>query len=173
MNFDDDFSDTEGNEIGSDELLSDDHLRLPEGASPLVRLHAIRAWLSRRQQETSIEIGEAALTLQQLMEEEPQMSRPRRRERLGIMERVQHTQQAVQHAQQRLHAYEEAQEMLEDCIAHTTPGERALVEYYLSLEEAIQNVDPASDEQSSPSRQQALMDVQHRVEHVSASHEED
>ncbi|SRR5579884_1102647 len=173
MNFDDDFSDTEGNEIGSDELLSDDHLRLPEGASPLVRLHAIRAWLSRRQQETSIEIGEAALTLQQLMQEEPQTSRPRRRERLGIMERVQQAQQELQHAQQRLQAYEEAQAMLEDCITHTTPGERALVEYYLSLEEALQIVDPANDEQSSPSRQQALMDVQHRVEHVSASHEED
>jgi hypothetical protein len=173
MNFDDDFSESEDNAIGSDELLSDDHLRLPEGASPLVRLHAIRAWLSRRQQETSIEIGEAALTLQQLMAEEPQMSRPRRRERLGVMERVHHTQQELQHAQQRLHAYEEAQEMLEDCIAHTTPGERALVEYYLSLEEVIQNVDPASDERSSPSRRQALMDVQHRVEHVSASPEEE
>src|SRR5438128_1072426 len=100
MSFDDDFSESEDNETGSDDLLSADHLRLPEGASPLVRLHAIRAWLSRRQQETSMEIGEAALALQQLMEEEPQTSRPRRRERLGLTERVQHIQQKLQHAQQ-------------------------------------------------------------------------
>lgn len=173
MNFDDDFSEDERNEIGSDELLSDDHLRLPEGASALVRLHAIRAWLSRRQQETSMEIGEAALTLQQLTDAEPQMSRLRRREHLGSMERSQHAQQDLRHAQQRLNAYEEAQEILEDCIAHTTAGERALVEYYLSLEDVMQNVDPANDEETTASRRQALMDVQHRVEHVSAPSLED
>ncbi len=172
MSFDDDFPEEES-ETGSDELLSADHLRLPEGASPLVRLHAIRAWLSRRQQETSIEIGEAALALQQLTKEEPQMSRPRRRERLGLMERVQHAQQEIQDAQQRLNTYEEAQEMLEDCITHTTPGERALVEYYLSLEGAMQSDDPANDEATSTPRRQALMDVQHRVEHVSTSHEDE
>ena len=46
-------------ETGSDELLSDENLRLPEGANILVRLHAVRAWLSRRRDETSIEVGEA------------------------------------------------------------------------------------------------------------------
>jgi hypothetical protein len=173
MSFDDEFPESAENEIGSDELLSDDHLRLPEGASPLVRLHAIRAWLSRRQQETSIEIGEAALTLQQLMEEEPQMSRPRRRERLGMMERVHHVQQELQYAQQRLNTYEDAQTLLEDCITHTTPGERALVEYYLSLEEAMQSDDLANEEAINVPRRQALMDVQHRVEHVSTSYEDE
>jgi DNA-binding protein YbaB len=174
MSFDDEFLKSEESETGSDELLSNDHLRLPEAASPLVRLHAIRAWLSRRQQETSIEIGDAALTLQQLMEEEPQMSsRPRRRERLGMMERVQQAQQELQQAQQRLHAYEEAQEMLEDCITHTTPGERALVEYYLALEEAMQNDDPESSAETTTPHRLALMDVQHRVEHVSAPYEDD
>lgn len=33
-------------EIGSDELLSDDNLRLPESANILVRIHALRAWLT-------------------------------------------------------------------------------------------------------------------------------
>jgi hypothetical protein len=173
MSFDDEFLKSEDesveNETGSDELLSDDHLRLPEGASPLVRLHAIRAWLVRRQQETSIEIGDAALTLQQLMEEEPQISRPRRRERLSMMERVQQAQQEMQNTQQRLKAYEEAQELLEDCITHTTPGERALVEYYLALEDAMQE----NDEETLTPHQQALMDVQHRVEHVSAPNEDE
>ncbi len=63
MNFEDEsFDDT--TEKGSDELLSDDNLRLPENANVLVRLHAIRAWLTRRQQETTIEMGENALALQ-------------------------------------------------------------------------------------------------------------
>jgi ATP-dependent exoDNAse (exonuclease V) beta subunit len=172
MDFDDALPQEE-NEVGSDELLSDDNIRFPEGASPLVRLHAIRAWLSRRQQETGIEIGTAALTLQQLMQDEPQMTRPRRRERISLMDRVQHTQQELQRAQQRLDAYEEAQALLEDCITHTTMGERALVEYYLSLEDLIQNEDTPGIEAIPTPRQQALIDVQHRVEHVSAPYEDD
>ena len=44
MDNDDDFADT-SIEIGSDELLSDDDLRLPESANILVRTHAVRAWL--------------------------------------------------------------------------------------------------------------------------------
>ena len=47
MDNDDDFSGT-SIEIGSDELLSDDNLRLPESASTLVRTHAVQAWLTRR-----------------------------------------------------------------------------------------------------------------------------
>lgn len=173
MGFDDDFAEEE-TETGSDELLSDDNLRLPESASPLVRLHAIRAWLGRRQYETRIEIGEAALTLQRLMEDEPQATRIRRRERVSLMERVQQVQQEMEGAQQRLNSYEEAQTLLEECITHTTQGERALVEYYLTLEDLLQSDDlPGIAPSIRTPRQQALMDVQHRVEHVTAPHEED
>ena len=66
MDFDDDKISQEATEIGSDELHSDDNLHLPIGANPLVRLHAVRAWLTRRQKMTNIEIGEVALELQQL-----------------------------------------------------------------------------------------------------------
>ena len=66
-------------EIGSDELLSDENLRLPEGANILARLHAVRAWLSRRHDEAAIEVGEAALALQEMMQEEAVETRPRRR----------------------------------------------------------------------------------------------
>src|ERR1700730_16337007 len=68
----------ETTEIGSDELLSDDHLRLPETASMLVRLHALRAWLTRRMRDTELEIGNAALRLQESMQEDPQEAHPRR-----------------------------------------------------------------------------------------------
>src|SRR5690349_4960098 len=172
MSFDDDFAEEE-TETGSDELLSDDNLRLPEGASPLVRLHAIRAWLARRQYEMRIEIGESALALQRLMEDEPQMTRLRRRERVSLMDRVQQAQQEMEGAQQRLNTYEEAQTLLEECVTHTTQGERALVEYYLTLEDLLQSDDLPDAEITTTPRQQALMDVQHRVEHVSAPHEAD
>ena len=68
MNFDD-HTPEEVTEVGSDELLSDDDLRLPEEANPLVRLHAVRAWLTRRQKMANLEIGEAALKLQQLQQD--------------------------------------------------------------------------------------------------------
>ena len=71
------------NEPGSDELLSDDNLRLPENANILVRLHAVRAWLSRRHDEATIEVGEAALALQELRQEDAVELRPRRRMRGG------------------------------------------------------------------------------------------
>ena len=57
------------NEPGSDELLSDENLRLPEGANILVRLHAVRAWLSRKRDESNIEAGEAAIVMQEMMQE--------------------------------------------------------------------------------------------------------
>ncbi len=168
MDIDDEAPDT-SSEIGSDELLSDDSLRLPEGASILVRLHAVRAWLMRRKHDAGIAVGAAALDLQRAMLEEPQETRPRRRERQEQQERLQRTQQAFAEAQQRLNAYEEAQSLLEDCIAHTS-GERVLVEYYLALDELVNNT-PADQPDSLP-RLRALADVQRRIEHICIPEEE-
>jgi len=171
MNDDELFEET--SEIGSDELLSDDNLRLPESANTLVRLHAVRAWLTRRQVETSMEVGEAALSLQEAFQEPPQETRLQRRERrhqADGVQRVQRAQQTLEEAQQRLGTYEEAQALLEECVAHTTSGERVLVEYYLMMEDLMQS----SIEMAEPSRQRiaALADVQHRIEHVGAPNEE-
>ncbi len=161
-------------EIGSDELLSDENLRLPEGANILVRLHAVRAWLSRRRDETSIEVGEAALTLQEMMQEQAIETRPRRRTHqiVAAQERFQRAQKALAESQQRLSAYEEAQSILEDCVAHTS-GERVLVEYYLTLEELVlqsqEHVEQAEDR--SPWLN-AISDVLHRIERVGTPEEE-
>src|SRR5215471_7765458 len=97
------------NEPGSDELLSNENLRLPEGANILVRLHAVRAWLTRKLDETHIEVGEAALVLQEMMQEAIVETRPRRRMNQGdsIHERFQRAQKALAESQQRLSAYEE------------------------------------------------------------------
>src|SRR5579885_461031 len=168
MGFEDEFSD-DAPETGSDELLSDDNLRLPESANVLVRLHAIRAWLTRRQQETAIEVGESALALQTAMQE-GDYTHLRRREREALAERLQCAQEALHAAQLRLEAYEEAETLLEDCITHTTSGERVLVEYYLTLEELMNDANTREDV-ASP-RLRALADVQHRVEHVGAPSEE-
>ncbi len=164
MDSDDEFP-SEATETGSDELLSDDNLRLPESASTLVRVHAIRAWLSRRQQESRIAIGTTALSLQQMEQDEPQGTRLRRRELEKRAQYVQQAQQISQATQQRLSAYEEAEELLEDCINHITVGERLLVEYYLMLDELIQNSLQEGATEQTP-RLQALAEVQHRVEHV-------
>ena len=115
MNFDDEFPD-ESTEIGSDELLADDNFRLPDSANTLVRLHAIRAWLKRRQKETSMEIGDTALALQQASQDEPQGMHLRRRERQAQTERLQQQQQAFLDAQQRLQGYEEAEALLEEIV---------------------------------------------------------
>ena len=170
MDIDDETSDSSV-ETGSDELLSDDNLRLPESASILVRIHAVRAWLARRYEETVIEVGEAALVLQEMMMQEPQETRLRRRERQSQQEQLNHIQQVLLEAQQRLIAYEEAQSLLEDCIVHTS-GERVLVEYYLALEDLVQAATQANQPGQAP-RLRALADVQHRVEHVGAPNEED
>ncbi len=172
MNDDNEFLD-ETTETGSDELLSDDNLRLPESANALVRLHAVRAWLTRRQIEANIEIGEAALALQEAFQAPEQETRLRRRERerqIGGVQRVQRAQQALEEAQQRLRTYEEAQGLLEETVTHMTSGERALVEYYLALEDLMQS----SVENPTPLRQRilALADVQHRVEHVGTPNED-
>lgn len=157
-------------EIGSDELLSDDNLRLPESANILVRIHALRAWLTRRCEETSIEIGESALMLQEIMSQE---TRVRRRDRQSQQERLSHIQQVLKETQQRLSAYEEAQSLLDECITHTS-GERVLVEYYLALEGLMQDVaEEGQLGQGQAPRLSALAKVQHRVERVGAPNEED
>ncbi len=168
MDYDDEISNT-SLETGSDELLSDDNLRLPESANILVRTHAVRAWLARRQEEHTLEVGEAALALQQVMMQEPQETRLRRRERETMQLQIDKQQLKLAQAQQRLEGYLEAQALLEDCITHTS-GERVLVEYYLVLEDLVHNV--IHDSEATP-RLQALFDVQHRVEHVGAPNEED
>jgi hypothetical protein len=172
--YDEDSQDDEEVERGSDELLSADHLRLPPHASPLVRLHAIRAWLTRRQRETDDEIGEAALAFQNTMKASEQDTRLRRRERELLTERLIIAQQKLDDSQQRKQAYEEAEALLTDAIDHTTSNERTIVEYYLALEDLVQDEQDKQDGQmtaTSP-RQYALMDVQHRVEHVGAPNEE-
>lgn len=174
MNFDDENTD-ETPEVGSDELLSDDNLRLPESASPLVRLHAVRSWLGRRMEETKLEVGEAALALQQALQSQQQAgeTRLRRRERQGqaAQAAIERIQQDITDAQQRLRAYEEAQTLLEESITHTTPGERALVEYYLALEDLMLN---QRIEQGVPAASwlRAIADVQNRVERVGTPVEE-
>ena len=160
-------------EMGSDELLSDDNLRLPESANILVRLHAVRAWLSRRYDEAVIEVGEAALGLQEVMQEDAVETRPRRRrQQMEEVQRFQHAQQMLIDAQQRLSAYEEAQSILEDCVAHTS-GERVLVEYYLTLEELVLQSQERTDQTEDHSPWlEAVSDVLHRVEHVGTPDEE-
>ena len=170
MNFDDEIADTP-EEAGSDEMLSDDNLRLPESANILVRMHAVRAWLTRRYQETTLEVGEAALALQELAQMGEELPRWRRRERQEQEARLSQIQQRLTEAQQRLHTYEEAQTLLEECIDHTS-GERVLVEYYLVLEDLVERVRQESEAGQNP-RLQALTDVQHRVERVGVPHEEE
>ena len=160
--------DPETTEIGSDELLADDNLRLPEGASPLVRVHAMRSWLTRRQKDTALEIGEAALVWQGIQQEAMQdTTRLRRREQQRIADRVQQAQQDFENAQQRLSAYEEMAALLEEYIAHTTSNERTLVEYYLQLEEMMQQ-EEQKETDADKARLRVLLDVQNRIEQVSA-----
>jgi hypothetical protein len=154
-------------DIGSDELLSNENLRLPESATILVRLHAVDAWLSRRREEATIEIGEAALALQEMLQEEAVAMKPRRR--THQIEAVQRAQKTLAESQQRLSAYEEAQSILEDCVAHTS-GERVLVESYLTLEDLVQQSQQQIDQSEDHSpRIDALSDVLHRIEQVGTS----
>ena len=187
VDFDDETLDTDS-ETGSDELLSDDNLRLPEAASILVRVHAVHAWLARRYEETTREVGAAALTLQEAMQQPVPETRLRRRTHQQ-QEQADHLQKLLNRAQLRLRTYEEAQALLEECITHTS-GERVLVEYYLALEELVQDIiesnasdapdtsdtsdipDATNDLDQRP-RLQALADVQHRVERVGAPGEDD
>lgn len=173
MDFDDEHSQEQA-ETGSDELLSADNLRLPDNANPLVRLHAIRAWLTRRQKETRLHMGMIALDLQQLQQEDQGRHKPRplrRRELQARQDRLQSAQERFQSTQQLLSVYEEAERLLEDCVNHTTISVRLLVEYYLTIEQLTQEAAQEHGEQSP--RLTALGDVLHRIEQVSAPHEED
>ncbi|MEO6891245.1 MAG: hypothetical protein ABI456_17240 [Ktedonobacteraceae bacterium] len=156
----------EATEEGSDELLSQDDLRLPAGASILVQLHATRAWLARRLEEIRLQVGESALDLQVVMRAESQETRPRRHERERQVRQQLHVQQALIETQERLDAYEEAQTLLEEYIAHTS-GQRVLVEYYLALEELLLS-DPTTQwpAEKTP-RMQALAEVQQHIERLS------
>ncbi|GER89270.1 hypothetical protein KDW_34320 [Dictyobacter vulcani] len=170
MDFDDELSAQE-DQTGSDELLSDDNLRLPASANPLVRLHAVRAWLKRKEKETTMDMGTVALVLQELQISTG--SAPlRRRAYQELTERLQSQQNAFQSAQERLATYEEAGEMLEDCVNHVTVGERLLVEYYLQIEDLIQTGLEESNQATTP-RLEALFEVQNRIERVGVSYEED
>src|SRR5438067_5348482 len=100
MNFDDEISNT-SEEAGSDELRSDDNVRLPESANILVRVHAVRAWLTPRYQETTLEVGEAALALQEWAQTSEDTPRWRRRERQEQEARLAQIQQRLAEAQQR------------------------------------------------------------------------
>jgi len=175
MDIDNTLPSFQNEEIGSDELLSDENLRLPEGANIIVRLHAVRAWLSHKLDEARIEVGEAALRLQEMTQEQAVELRPRRRmhQSATMQERFQRTQKALAEAQQRLNAYEEAQSILEDCVAHTS-GERVLVEYYLTLEELVleRQAQVEQLEERSPWLD-AISDVLHRIEHVGIADEEE
>ena len=88
----------------------------------------------------------------------------RRQEQQLQRERLQQVQQSLNVAQQRVSAYEEAQSLLEECIAHTS-GERVLVEYYLTLEDLVQTTHTTTQTpqpESSP-RLSALAEVQQDV----------
>jgi len=87
-------------------------------------------------------------------------------------QRFQRAQKALAESQQRLSAYEEAQSVLEDCIAHAN-GERVLVEYYLTLEELVlQSQEKRNQTEDRSPWLDALSDVLHRIEHVGTSDEE-
>jgi hypothetical protein len=172
MDLDDEHSQEQA-ETGSDELLSDDNLLLPDSANPLVRLHAIRAWLARRQKETRLHIGMIALNLQQLQQEDQPEAKLRRRELQARQVRLQSAQARFQSTQQLLSVYEEAERLLEDCVNHTTVSERLLVEYYLTIEQLTQEAAQEQAEGEQSPRLAALSDVLHRIEQVGAPHEKD
>ena len=130
------------------------------------------AWLTRRQKVTNLEIGEAALELQHLQQDEPGTARVRRRGLQARQGQMQSLQQRFQQAQQRLATYEQAETLLEECVDDTTVGERLLVEYYLTLEELVQDSLQAGESESS-ARMQVLFDVQQRVERMSISEEDE
>ena len=169
MNYDhDDDPSSSAEEVGSDELLAADNLRLPADANVLVRLHAMRAWLGRRYAESGLEIGGAALNVQDVARATEHLTRSRRHaaEREELM---QSAQRKLVAAQRRQNAYDEARELLEDYVAHTTVGDRLLVEYYLALEERLQAPDSPTDTPWI----EAIEDVMHRVEQVGTPGEDE
>jgi hypothetical protein len=157
----------EHEESGSDELLAADELRLPEGANLLVRLHALRAWLERRRTESDQQIGRAVLAVQTAMSDQQMRERPRRRfgENNAPLVRA---RAALSRARLQQSAYDQASILLEECVTHTTTGERLLVEYYLSLGELV----AAGETSAEAPWQEAMRDVLHRVEQVGSPGEE-
>ena len=77
-------------------------------------------------------------------------------------------------AQEQLNAFEEAQILLEECVAHTN-GDRALVEYYLTLEQLLLD-NGYSTHAEMPTQHSpwydAMAEVLHRIEHVGTPQEE-
>ena len=177
MNDEQDLNDASSEQEGSDELLSDDSLRLPDSASMLVRLHAVRAWMERNRREASVSVGEAALALQAAITEPAQeMQRPRRRFRAvegqsandSAYERAIHAQQQLRKAQETLSAFEQAQGWLEECVAHTN-GERILVEYYLLIEQALLDAGYLPNQENNDRHTpwyDTMVAVLRRIEHV-------
>lgn len=165
-------SQTDETTPGSDELLSDDELRLPESAHMLVRVHAVQAWLSRRLREAALARGEAALALQAAATQaEAESGRvTRRRERERREEQLRRCQQVIAQEQTRIDTYEEARGLLQEYVDHAG-GERVLVEFYLALE-ALAEQETRAAALPSP-RLSALAEVQHRVERVGISYETD
>jgi hypothetical protein len=168
-----DWQDASSEEEGSDELLSDDALRLPDSASILVRLHAVRAWLARNRLEASAAVGAAALALQAASQFPVERQRPRRRFRAAAAaeaagDSFYKQQQQLRGAQEALSAFEQAQGWLEECVAHTN-GERVLVEYYLQIEQALLDAGYTPGEEK-PDRHTPWYDtmvaVLRRIEHV-------
>jgi glucose-6-phosphate-specific signal transduction histidine kinase len=138
----------------------------------LVRVHAVRAWLARRHEEAAFEAGMAGLTLQQAMSNPVEETRPRRRAPQSLDTTL--AQQQLSDARQRIDAFDGAQRLLEDCIAHTN-GERVLVEYYLAVEQLIiDNGYALSGEapiQHTPGLD-AMLEVMQRIEHVGTPQED-
>ncbi|MBX5451091.1 hypothetical protein [Thermogemmatispora sp.] len=166
-------------ERGSDELLASDELRLPEGASFLVRLHAVRAWLARRREEAKLAVGEAALQLQELTRMQEELPRLRRRELEQQARLLQQARAELENANGRLQAYDEAATLLEETVDHTA-GQRVLIEYYLALSELIDRETEAAGSAAereriinrSP-RLQTLQEVLQRLERVSLPADDD
>lgn len=165
LHYNHDMSVLENEEHEEDDLLAAEELRLPEGANTLVRLHALRAWLERRRTASELEIGTAALAMQAATSEPERRPRRRREDNDAPLTRA---QAALSQARLRQSAYDEASTLLEECIAHTTTGERLLVEYYLSLEELI----AAGATSAQPPWREAMQDVLHRIEQVGSPDEE-
>ncbi|WP_376795001.1 hypothetical protein [Thermogemmatispora sp.] len=184
MAFPDDYQEQEeqeqgSEERGSDELLASEELRLPEGASFLVRLHAVRAWLTRRQEEARLAAGRAALRLQELALSEEGPTRLRRRELEQQARRQQEARQDLENANLRLQTYAEAAALLEETVDHVG-GQRVLVEYYLALSQLLERETervgslPESGETIARSpRLQTLQEVLRRIEQVSVPAEDD
>jgi tetratricopeptide (TPR) repeat protein len=176
LNNNDDANEPAGEEEGSDELLADDALRLPESANIRVRLHAVRAWLARRRREAAIAVGEAALALQAATQPPQEEQRPRRRhipEETSSYAQIARAQERLRASQEALRAFDEAQEKLDECIDHAN-GERVLVEYYLLLEQTLLDAGYLPNQDITGTHDpwyDAMVEVLRRIEHAGTPEE--